>query len=154
MCSSSAPRAAAIVRCRSAFTLTEVVVCTAILGLAFAGIITSYVQGSYRAEWAGYNLSAQALSLQQLEQAKSAKWDSTGNEMTNLNTVTSCLMDVPISGTNKVWATNYGTISLVPISANPPVNVYMVRVDTQWPFMRRGQRIYFTNTVACYYAKD
>ena len=44
--------------------VSEVVVCVAILAMVFGGIVTTSVQSGYRAEWAGYNLSAQ-------EQAKS-----------------------------------------------------------------------------------
>jgi prepilin-type N-terminal cleavage/methylation domain-containing protein len=154
MFSCCTPRVSAINGGKSGFTLVEVLVCSAILALVFGGILTAYIQGAYRAEWTGYSLTAQALAIQQIEQAKSAKWDTTGNEFTNLSSVTWAVLDLPISGTNKVWATNYTSVSLVPISVNPPVNVYMVRVDTQWPFVRKGQKIYFTNTVACYYAPD
>ena len=45
----------------AAFTLTEVVVCVFIMMLLFGAIITSYIQTSYRAEWSGYSLAAQAL---------------------------------------------------------------------------------------------
>jgi prepilin-type N-terminal cleavage/methylation domain-containing protein len=154
MCCNVSPRLVVAIGFRSGFTLVEVVVSTTIMAVVFGGIITAYVQGGYRAEWAGYNLSAQALAIQQIEQAKSAKWDSTGNEFTNLNNLTAAVLDIPISGTNQVWATNYISVALVPVSASPPVNVYFVKVDTQWPFMRRGQKVYFTNTVACYYARD
>jgi hypothetical protein len=51
--------------------VSGVVVCVAILAMVFGGIITTSVQSGYRAEWAGYNLSAQALALQPIEQAKS-----------------------------------------------------------------------------------
>src|SRR5215831_12000479 len=47
-----------------AFTLAEVVMCIAIVALMFGGIIAAYIQGAYRAEWAGYNLAAQSLAMQ------------------------------------------------------------------------------------------
>ncbi|HWY30976.1 MAG TPA: hypothetical protein VNX46_09490 [Candidatus Acidoferrum sp.] len=139
----------------TAFTLAEVVVCIAIVALLFGGIITGYMQGAYRAEWAGYNLAAQALAMQQVEQAKSAKWAKDVNEFTNLLTVTWAVLDLPRTGTNKVYATNYVTVSTnVPISFSPDVIVQMVRVDTVWPYIRKGQVLYYTNTVADYYAPD
>lgn len=138
-----------------AFTLAEVVVCIAIVALLFGGIITGYMQAAYRAEWAGYNLAAQALAMQQIEQAKSAKWAKDVNEFTNLLTVTWAVLDLPRTGTNKVFATNYVTVvTNVPISFSPDVIVQMVKVDTVWPYIRNGQVLYYTNTVADYYAPD
>src|SRR5256885_420469 len=80
----SAPVTKESLRGVAAFTLAEVVVCLAIVALLFGGIITGYMQGAYRAEWAGYNLAAQAQALQQLEQAKAAMWDNSHNEFTNI----------------------------------------------------------------------
>jgi len=137
-----------------AFTLAEVVVCVAIVALLFGGIITGYIQGAYRAEWAGYNLAAQALAMQQIEQAKSAKWDNNVNEFTNLLTLTWATLDLPINGTNMVYATNYVTVTPNQISSTPDVFVQMVKVDTVWPYIRKGITLYYTNTVADYYAKD
>jgi len=138
----------------AAFTLAEVVVCVAIVALLFGGIVTGYIQGAYRAEWAGYNLAAQALAMQQIEQAKSAKWDNNVNEFTNLLTLTWATLDLPINGTNMVYATNYVTVTPNQISSTPDVFVQMVKVDTVWPYIRKGITLYYTNTVADYYAKD
>jgi hypothetical protein len=142
-------------RREAAFTLAEVVVCVAIVALVFGGIITSYIQGAYRAEWAGYNLAAQAMAMQQIEQAKTAVWDSTRNEFTNLVLQSWGILDLPINGTNKVYATNYVTVfNNVPISSDTNLWVQMVRVDTVWPYVRGGQVLYYTNSVADYYAQD
>ena len=126
--------------------------------LAFAGIITGYVQSSSRAEWSGYSLAAQALAIQQLEQAKSAKWDVLDtpvvDEIMNIPTLVASQLDLPVSGTNQVWATNYTTISSVVISANPAISVHMVRVDTVWPFRWYSTTRYFTNTLVDYFAPD
>jgi type II secretory pathway pseudopilin PulG len=105
----------------AAFTLAEVVVCLAIVALLFGGIITGYMQGAYRAEWAGYNLAAQALAMQQLEQAKTAVWDKDHNEFTNLVLKTWATMDLPISGTNRMYATNYVTVTTNQILNSPAI---------------------------------
>jgi len=140
------------------FTLVEVVVCIAITALMFMGIITAYIHGTYKAEWSGYSLAAQAMAIQQLEQAKSAVWDNTlipaKIELTNLVTMTYDKLDLPISGTNYVFATNFTTVSLITLSTNPTISVYMVKVDTVWPFMWKGIRQLHTNTIANYYAPD
>jgi len=141
-------------RATAAFTLAEVVMAIAVMGLIFAGILTSYIQSARRAEWSGYSLAAQALALQQLEQARSAKWDILDtpavNEIANLPSMTWTNLDLPVSGTNYTRATNYITVHTITISSNPPVAVQMVKVDTVWPF--RGRL--FTNTLANYYAPD
>lgn len=156
------------------FTLAEVVISIAVTALVFAGILTGYVQSARHAEWTGYSLAAQALAVQQIEQARSAVWDySTGagrNEITNLNlmnpqynsatkTTTGyswATLDLPCSGTNVVRATNYVTVKMLYFNnvANPPVQLQMMRVDTVWPFTVGTAPKYFTNTVATYFAPD
>jgi type II secretory pathway pseudopilin PulG len=141
-----------------AFTLAEVLISLAIAAMIFAGVITAYVQSSYRAEWTGYSLAAQSLAVQQLEQARAADWDINTspekNEITNVPTITSAILDLPVTGTNVVWATNYTTITSIPITNTIGASVYMVRVDTAWPFLWRGLKRYYTNTVADFFAPD
>jgi hypothetical protein len=141
----------------AAFTLAEVVICVFIMMLLFAGILTAYIQTSYRAEWSGYSLAAQALAIQQLEQAKAAVWDiqqtPVQNEFTNMPTVTYATLDLPVTGTNYVYATNFATVRLVPTSI-AGVSNYMVKVDTVWPFRWKNKVILFTNTIADYYAPE
>ena len=146
-CGSKAPCAA--------FTLAEVMVSVFILMLVFGAIIAGYIETSYRAEWSGYSLAAQAAGIQQLEAAKAAVWDTLDtpvkDEIKQLPLVTSLLLDLPVTGTNYVYATNYTTITLV---NNGIYSNYMVKVDTVWPFRWGKQNLYFTNTVANYYAPD
>src|ERR1039458_7246431 len=59
----------------AAFTLAEVVIAIAIMGMVFSGTIYGYVQATKRAQWSGYSLAAQALAIQQIEQVRSAQWD-------------------------------------------------------------------------------
>ena len=56
----------------AAYTLPEVVMAVGILMLVFSAIITAYIQSSYRSEWSGMSLAAQAAGIQQMEAAKSA----------------------------------------------------------------------------------
>jgi type II secretory pathway pseudopilin PulG len=140
------------------FTLAEVVVSLGIAGIIFASMITAYIQSSYRSEWSGFSLAAQSMAVQQLEQARAADWDINTtppkNEITNVPTLTSAILDLPVNGTNVVWATNYTTITSIPITNTVGASVYMVRVDTAWPFIWGGKRRYYTNTVADYFAPD
>ena len=139
----------------AAFTLAEVVICVGIMMLVFAAIITAYVQTSYRAEWTGYSLAAQAAAVQQLESAKAAVWDPLQtpvmDQISQLPLVTSVLLDLPVSGTNTLYATNYVTVTLM---QNGVYSNYFVQVNTVWPFRWKNQTVYFTNTIADYYAPE
>ena len=139
----------------AAFTLVEVVMCTLIIMLVFGAIIGGYIQTSYRAEWAGLSLAAQAAGVQQLESAKCAVWDPqqtpVQDEINKLPRVTSTLLDLPVSGTNTVYATNTTTVTLM---QNGVYSNYCVQVDTVWPFRWKNQTVYYTNTIVAYYAPD
>jgi hypothetical protein len=135
-----------------AFTLAEVVIATALAALVVGGSIYGYVIAAQRAEWSAYSLAAQNLALQRLEQTRAAKWDPLGyptvDELLAANFPAQVsVLDIPISKTNIVYATNYTVIST--ISANPPLK--MIRVDCVWPFFNRGS---FTNSVATYRSAD
>ena len=142
------------------FSLVEVVIALAVLALVMGSMILCYNQSCERAQWTGYALAAQGLAIQQLEQARAAAMDPNGLvcELTNIapsgTATTAATLDLPIPGTNYVWATNYVGIKLVTNSVNPLVTVYMVRVDTVWPLKRNGSVQYFSNTAACYYSED
>ncbi len=141
-------------------TLVEVVMSLALLALVMGSVVLCYIQACERAQWTGYALAAQGLAIQQLEQARAAALDPNGPvcELTNIapsGIATSvATLDLPVPGTNCVWATNYVGIKLVTNSVTPLVTVYMVRVDTVWPLVRKGQTQYFSNTAACYYSED
>jgi hypothetical protein len=148
----------------------EVVVSLLIATVIFGGIITGYMQGAWRAEYAGLSLAAQGLAIQQIEQAKSAVWDTSiyppKCEITNLNLIGwsytngawtgygTNVMDLPVSGTNILVATNYVTVASVTNFTTPLVTVYMVRVDVAWPFTWKTTTTWHTNTVATYFAPD
>jgi type II secretory pathway pseudopilin PulG len=139
-------------RLQSAFTLTEVVMAMAISALVIGGIIAGYTMSSQRAEWSSYSLAAHSLAMQRLEQTRACKWDPQGwpqvDELVSTNfPVRVDVLDLPISGTNVVYATNTTTITT--ITTNPPLK--MIRVDCKWMFLSRGP---FTNTVATYRTAD
>lgn len=123
-----------------------------ILLLSSSAIVTGYVMMAQRSEWSAYSLAANSLAMQRLEQTRAAKWDPyaypAADEMKSTNFPTLVeVLDVPISGTNIVYATNMTTLTT--IADNPPLR--MVRVDCIWRFTNRGL---FTNTVVGYRAPD
>jgi type II secretory pathway pseudopilin PulG len=153
-----------------AFTLAEVVVSIAIAAIVFGGTISAYIQTTRRAEWSGYSLAAQSLAIQQLEQARSAIWDTAlgKNEVTNLalNNFTHpsanvwkgsswTNLDIPVSGGNFTRATNIVTITMITnVGGVPAVSLQMVRVDTVWPFKVGNKYLLYTNSMSTYLAPD
>lgn len=139
-------------RSNAGFTLAEVVIAMAIAAVAIGGVIYGYVMTAQRAEWSSYSLAAQSLALQRIEQARACQWDPSGyppvDQLVSSNFPTAIdILDIPMSGTNVVYATNVTTISL--LSTNPYLK--MIRVDCRWMFQKRGA---FTNTVVTYRGPD
>jgi prepilin-type N-terminal cleavage/methylation domain-containing protein len=135
------------------FSLAEVLLAIAISGVLLAAIISGFVNSSIRAEWSGYNLAAQNLAMQGVEQARAAKWDPNAYPPVDLLTnfsPTIAILDIPVSGTNIAYATNFFTINV--ISATPPVK--SIQVDTVWQFRRYKGFSLFTNTLMTLRAPD
>jgi Tfp pilus assembly protein PilV len=133
-------------------SLVEACIALAVTSVAVGGSVNGYILSVNRAEWSAYSLAAHSLAMQRMEQLRAAKWDTGASPpvdqiiTANFGPVAN-ILDVPISGTNIVYATNYTTIATV--SANPPLK--MIRVDCTWQFMQRGT---FTNTLISYRAPD
>jgi type II secretory pathway pseudopilin PulG len=136
------------------FTLAEIVIATALSAMTIGASIYGYIMSAKRAEWSGYSLAAQSLAVQKLEQARACKWDPMATPPFNVDLLVSTnfpmetnILDIPITGTNIVWATNFTTITT--IQTNPWLK--MIRVDCVWNFNGKGP---FTNTIATYRGPD
>ena len=133
------------------FTLVEALISMMVTGIMVTGVVAGYTQCMRQAEWSAYSLAAQSLAMQPIEQARGAKWDPYANpavdQVTNLPSLTVNILDIPISGTNIVYATNRTTVRSV--STTPPLKE--ISVQTTWRFLNRGL---FTNTVVSYRAPD
>jgi len=139
-------------RAQRAFTLAEVAVAMAITAMSMAGVVAGYIFATRQAEWSAFSLAAQALATQRLEQTRAAQWEPRQplDELvaTNFPTVPTNRLDMPISGTNIAYATNFTTITdLKPVVGYP---LKMIRVDCVWSFRQRA----YTNTIASYRAPD
>ena len=133
-------------------TLVEALVSMAVVGLMMAGLVSGFMQTHRTAEWSAYNLAAQSLALQPIEQARAAKWDQYANPKVDFLVQsnfprTTNVLDVPITGTNIVYATNEVGIRF--IGTTPPLKE--ISVVTTWGFMNRGV---FTNRAVTYRAPD
>lgn len=130
-------------------TLVEVLVSMLVLGIMVTGVVNGFIQSHRTAEWSAYSLAAQSVAMQPLEQARAAKWDPYAsvpiNEVTNLPAITTNVLDIPMTGTNVVYATNRVTVRMVP--SHPPLQE--ISVECTWHFFNR--RV-FTNSAVTYRA--
>ena len=142
-----------------AFTLIEIVISIAILGIALSGLIYGYVQANRTAEWTSMSIAAQSYASQGAEQARAADWrprdyppatgSGTMDELTNGTVFTNVsFMDVPTKGNPaaadfQFWVTNI--VSITNLSINPPLRQITSRAF--WNFPRGTSYIPYTNTV-------
>jgi len=134
------------------FSLAEQVVALAISLILISGVVSGFIQTTRQAEWSAYSLAAQSLASQCLEQSRAAKWDPKAyppvDQLVSSNfPLRVQILDIPITLSNIVYATNLITISTV--SSNPALK--MISVQCTWPFLDRGV---FTNTIVSYRAPD
>jgi len=139
-------------RSQRGFTLAEQVVSLAVALIMISGIVSGFIQSTKQAEWSSYSLAAQSLANQVMEQARAAKWDPNAyppvDQLTTNNfPMTVQVLDIPLTRSNIVYATNIVTIST--IWTSPALR--MIRVDCTWPFFNRGN---FSNTVMSYRGPD
>lgn len=136
-----------------AFTLTEVVIALTLAVVLVSGIIVGFVQCTKGAEWSAYNLAANSLAMQRMEQARAAQWDWGGSlakdelVSTNFPDITTNVLDVPYLTSNKIYATT--TVRIIEISTSPQLR--MIRAECTWSLMGRGP---FTNVICTYRAPD
>ncbi|HMJ89289.1 MAG TPA: hypothetical protein VK530_05710 [Candidatus Acidoferrum sp.] len=145
----SAPRS--VPRRAFAFTLMEIVASLVILGIMITGIVITYIQAHRTAEWSTYSLAAHSLAMQSVEQVRAAMWDTyrypAVDMTTNVAMRVTNVLDVPISKTNLVYATN--RVVVTSMGTTPPLK--KIYVETTWKFMNRGV---FTNSILTYRAPD
>jgi prepilin-type N-terminal cleavage/methylation domain-containing protein len=135
-------------RTLTAFSLVEVMVCSAIFALVAAGAIYGYTQADRSAEWSSMSLAAQSLASEGLERARAATWETEATSDTTAddfptgytNILQTNVMVIPATGKN---ITNYISITITNISANPPFR--QILSTCAWQFPLTGK--WFTNTL-------
>lgn len=152
----------------------EVIVSVALSVMVFAAILTGYIHATKRAEWSGYNLAAGATSIQQIEQARAAVWDTdTGNNVigipllgrvTNgsisgyftLTGYNTNILDIPYAGgvSNALWVTNYVTLVRTNVMGQTNVPLQFMKVASVWRFRAWERDRYYTNTMATILSLD
>jgi hypothetical protein len=123
-----------------------------IMGLVFSGVLIGYTRGSQRAEWSGLSLAAEALCVRQMEQVRAVLWDTQNvpitDDTTNIPTRSVMILDIPIAGSNVVYATNTFTISNYTQAG--PSYFKMITATTTWAW---NGKVY-TNTLVNYRCPD
>lgn len=162
-------------------TIMEVVMSIVVAGVAIVGVVNGYIFTARRAEWNAYSLAAQSLAMQQMEQARAAKWDQLAtppvDELIGTNFIHQVnILDIPVTGnalagslasqfprplTNCATVINQATTNGITfVFATNYVTVWNistnpplkgVRVDCVWSFMGRSTH---TNTVVTYRGPD
>jgi len=118
------------------FTLVEMVICFAVMALVIGGTLTAYTNSSKFAERSGYQLAAQGQTVQMVERARAALWDTGTIPITDwvpTNVTTVSILDLPVSGTNVIWCTNVMTVTTI-TSNNPTWYYKKIRVVSTWPW--------------------
>ncbi len=133
-------------------TLVEALVALAIAGLSISALVAGFMFLLRRAESSSYSLAAGALALEGYERVRAAKWDALSYPNTD-EAVSSnfppfvSVLDIPRSGSNIVYATNFTTITT--LSTNPLLKA--VRVDCVYRFHDQGL---YTNSMVSYRATE
>ena len=137
---------------KGGFTLAETLISIMIMGLVFSSVLLGYTRASQRAEWSGLSLAAESLCVRQMEQVRAVLWDTQSipilDTTTSIPTNTVTILDIPISGSNVVWATN--SFSIKTWTNAGPSYLKMVTAQTTWAW--DGQ--VFTNTIVDYRCPD
>jgi prepilin-type N-terminal cleavage/methylation domain-containing protein len=137
---------------KAGFTLAETLVSIMIMGLVFSGVLLGYTRASQRAEWSGLSLAAEALCVRQMEQFRAVKWDTQSlpiiDETLNISTSNVMILDIPISGSNVVYATN--TFTIQSFTQAGPSYYKMITAKTTWALNGHV----FTNSLVDYRAPD
>ena len=133
-------------------TLVEVIVALAITTLIVEGIVAGYIYCTTSAGKAELAQAANARAMERIEEARSARWDTsswpTVDQLVATNFPDEVVsLDMPGSGSGGTSATIQTTISQ--ISLTPPIR--KVRVDCIWQF--RGVQL-ITNTIETIRAPD
>jgi len=133
-------------------TLVEVVVALAITGLTVGGIVSGYIYCTTSAVKAELFQSANAKAMERIEEARSARWDTSSYPATNQLIAANFpdeVVTLDLTGTNAGGTSATIQTYISQISTNPPFT--KVHVDCIWQF--RGVE-WITNTIETIRAPD
>ena len=124
-----------------------------IITMLFATIVIGYTRGAEYAQWSGYALAAQAMSTKQLEEFRAVLWDTQAtpvvDDTLNIPVTMILPLDLPVTGTNVVYATNTATVTTITTGTS---SVKMIVINTTWTLPLTG--VHYTNTIVDYRSPD
>ena len=137
---------------QAGLTLIEVIISIALAAITVSAIISGYVLGAQRMEWASQNASAQMSAVNTLERVRAAKWDTRTfpqiDQLVASNFPPNASpLNLPTKGTNNLRATNF--VEIITLSSDPPLKI--IRVECIW---RSSNGELFTNTATTYRSPD
>lgn len=129
-----------------AFSLVELLLSVALFTIGVAGTINGYLLASQRLYYLTYSQAASNSASQRLEQVRAAKWDTQAWSSVDEVVITNflpqlVLLDIPVSGNNSSFATNYTEITVI------NQNLKFIKVNSAWS--HPNGRI-FTNSLETY----
>jgi type II secretory pathway pseudopilin PulG len=133
-------------------TLVEVVIALAITGLMVGGIVTGYIYCTTSAVKAELAQAANARAMERLEEARSARWDTSSWPVVDQLVATNFpdeVVSLDMPGTNTVGTSATIQTTISQISLTPPIR--RICVDCIWQF--RGVEL-ITNTIETIRAPD
>ena len=119
--------------CRSAFTLIEVAMTSAILGVVFAAFYSGIAAGFSLVGLTRENLRADQLLLERMETIRLYSWDQISSNGFIPPSFTAPFYP-PIAGQTNTGVTYYGTLAIanVPLSVGYTNNMKMVTASLTW----------------------
>ena len=133
-------------------TLVEVVIALAITGLMVGGIVTGYIYCTTSAVKAELAQAANARAMERIEEARSARWDTSSWPVVDQLVATNFpdeVVSLDMPGTNTVGTSATIQTTISQISLTPPIR--RICVDCIWQF--RGVEL-ITNTIETIRAPD
>jgi prepilin-type N-terminal cleavage/methylation domain-containing protein len=138
---------------RSGFTLVETMMSLVIIAMFFSTVLVGYMGTTNQAIWTGYSLAATAQATRQLEEFRAVLWDTQSipvvDNTTNIPSRLVLPLDLPVSGTNVLYATNIATVTTL-TNLGSGAMAKMIVITTTWPFQGKT----FTNTLVDYRSPD
>lgn len=128
------------------FSLIELLFTVALFTIGVAGTMDGYLLASQRLYYLTCSQAASNSASQKLEQVRSAKWDIFAYPVVDEVVITNfptqiVLLDIPVSGSNAMFATNYIEIKSINLGLK------LVKVNCVWPMPNRKL---FTNFLETY----
>jgi prepilin-type N-terminal cleavage/methylation domain-containing protein len=139
-------------RGRAGMTLVEVVIALAITGLTVEGIIAGYVYCTTSAVKAELAQAANARAMERIEEARSARWDTSSWPIVDQLVATNFpdeVVSLDMPGTNSGGTLATIQTEIAQISLSPPIRT--IHVDCIWQF--RGVEL-ITNSIETIRAPD